>query len=83
MHIYIYIYTHIDFQYDFKPGGKPKTGNSLNVCVTKQSFQEMARGLDRPTGNRSLGRFQVDLSARMPGTTLCRRGTMWPQNVNE
>ncbi|CAK9058789.1 unnamed protein product, partial [Durusdinium trenchii] len=25
--------------------------------------QEMARGLDRPTGNRSLGRFQVDLSA--------------------
>ncbi|CAJ1421818.1 unnamed protein product, partial [Effrenium voratum] len=25
--------------------------------------EEMARGLDRPTGNRSLGEFQVDLSA--------------------
>ena len=85
IYIYIYVYTSTylcmivcnifvyRFSYDFKPDGKPKTGTSLNTRVTKQSCQEMARGLDRPTGNRSLGRFQVDLSARMPGTT-CRRG---------
>ena len=77
MIVCIYLYTRVDLDFDMilyiLSDGKPKTGTPLITCVTKQSCQEMARGLDRPTGNRSLGRFQVDLSARMPGTT-CRRG---------
>ena len=66
--------------YDFKPDGKPKTGTSLNMCVTKESFMSGdGTRFGSPHGQSKFGSFS-GRSERPDARDNMQKGATSPHN---